>query len=233
MEHNIYRILKAEDTMKKLALVFIIIFASNMVYSLDMVLGLKANFIPSVGGVRSGLDDKNYLASESYFNNIGAGIFFDMVYARLDVEYNMSLAGNVDIQRMVASGTEISITPTNYGAATLSALSFDLMFKLPLDIGIGSIWIGAGFGYRMYLAMDYNGDGIDDLGTTFNMMNDIYALVGGGLNLNFGTAIYLIPSFTLGYNLMPKMNDAAELPGNNYVYWMYEYKYNVALGIRI
>ena len=219
--------------MKKLALVFIIIFASNMVYSLDMVIGLKANFIPSVGAAKSALDENNYQVKESYFNNIGGGVFFDAVYARLDVEYNMSLGGNVDIQRLVSGGKEVSATPTNYSKATVSALSFDLMFKLPIDIAIGSIWIGAGFGYRVYLAMDYNGDGIDDLGTEFNRMNDIYALIGGGLNLNFGTAIYLIPSVTFGYNLMPKMNKAVESPVNSYVYWMYEYKYNVAIGIRI
>lgn len=219
--------------MKRVILMIAILFASNMVYSLDMVMGIKANFIPSSGGMKSALDDNNYQVTESYFNNIGAGLFFDAVYVRVDVEYNMSLAGNVDIKRTYAGGVEASVIPTNYGGGTVSALSFDVLGKLPIDIGIGSLWIGAGFGYRMYLAMDYDGDGTDDLSTTFNGMNDIYALIGGGLNLNFGTAIYLIPSFTFGYNLMPKMNKAVESPANTYSYWLYEYKYNVALGIRI
>ena len=215
--------------MKKMAAVFLFVMIAGVTYPKDLILGVMAGFDPYTMGNKIGNDANNYNGEELYFNEINAGVFFDAQYIRLNVGYSMGLGDVIVIKRTVLSGGALVPVPTNYSKASSSMLSFDLILKLPLYIGIGNIWIGAGAGYRMMLGFDYNGDSVDDLQSTYTELNDFYLLGAAGLDINiFG--LIIAPQISFGYNLTPKAGNTVEVPGGFNSYWLYEYKYSVGLG---
>ncbi|OHD55731.1 MAG: hypothetical protein A2Y33_13910 [Spirochaetes bacterium GWF1_51_8] len=217
--------------MKKVTVLFLLMISAGMMYPKDMIFGVKGGLDPYTMGNKIGPNDKNYNSEEFLFNDIYAGLFFDALYFRIDIGYNMMMGPMLNVKRTILSGEEAITVPAVHMNAGASTVSVDLLGKLPLYIGLGYLWVGAGVGYRQMLTWDYNGDGVDDLGS-FGDMNDFYLLAAAGLDINiFG--LIIAPQVSFGYNLTPKPNTVADIAGGINQYWLYEYKYSVGIGLEL
>jgi hypothetical protein len=151
------------------------------------------------------VDSDNYSVLTQTDTLLAFGAFIDATYARLSLNYAMSLGAKQKL-KLVIGGSEDSDTADSPDDYSWSLFNIELLGKYPIDLGSIVVWPAAGFLYSMTISMDGDGDGeADDLSEM--EINDFYLSVGAGVDVEITPDLFVTGSALFNYNLTPNPTD--------------------------
>jgi hypothetical protein len=160
--------------MKKNVLALVILVISGAVFALDFGVGAKSGVgIYNLNTNQSGIDS-GWNARTLFF-----GVFGDATYVRLQIDYEMSVAGET-----YNGSSSLGFTNTRF-----SYLNFTLLGKYPINLLPLKLWPALGIRYA--LALSYLLEGVDLLSASNQALSDWYIVVGGGADINLGGHFFL------------------------------------------
>jgi hypothetical protein len=164
------------------------------------------------------LDPDNYLVTIFTDTFLTLGIFADATYARLSLDYAVSLDARQKTKIVDDGDTDIHTTDPPVGY-TWSLITIELLGKYPIDLGTFVVWPAAGFLYTITINLDNDGDGeADDL--SHMEINDIYLSAGAGVDVTITPDLFATGSVIFNYNLTPNRTDHEPSEGYTWSSWM-------------
>ena len=209
-----------------------------LVFALFITVGIHAqNFSISSGvdalfnlynlNYRNEADSDNYTTTDQADKILGFGIWFDATFARLSVDYTMSL--NFTRHAVaVAGGTTVGDSEVDSpdGYARTNIL-ITLVGKYPFDIGGIKIFPEVGLAYNYMMFLDDDGDGDNDLEEHDNEdVNDFYIIAGGGIDISVNFVV-ITAVIEFGYDLTPNIYTDEPASTESYSCWFLQFKLGV------
>jgi hypothetical protein len=172
--------------MKKIVLGLMILLVSGAVFAQSFGVGVKGGTgFYNINKNQSGIDT-GWNATTLFF-----GVFADATYARLQIDYEMSVGG----QTYMTGFSPVSFTDTRF-----SYLNFTLLGKYPINLMPLKLW--PALGIRHALALSYIFEGADLLSAADQALCDWYLVVGVGADIGLGGGGFFLTIESLyAYNL--------------------------------